>query len=145
MTNQVLAPRKFDRARRGAFLEALRERGVVSVAAAEAGISRAQAYRAREKSPAFRAAWRAALEEALDLLESEARRRALEGWDKPVFYQGKQIGVVREYSDQLLMFLLQAYRPAKFRERVSGNEEVPTIRIVQFGGERVPENAMPAE
>jgi hypothetical protein len=48
-------------------------------------------------------------------LEDEAVRRAYEGVERPVFQGGKQVGVVREYSDTLLIFLLKALRPEKYR------------------------------
>ena len=50
-------------------------------------------------------------------LEDEARRRALQGVEKPVFREGRQVGTVTEYSDTLLIFLLKARRPEKFRDR----------------------------
>jgi hypothetical protein len=54
-------------------------------------------------------------EEAIGGLEDEAVRRAYEGWLKPVFYQGRQCGAVRRYSDKLLMFLLKGWRPERYR------------------------------
>ena len=45
-------------------------------------------------------------------------RRALEGGEEPVFYQGKIVGSVRKYSDTLLMFMLKARRPERYRDRV---------------------------
>ena len=47
-------------------------------------------------------------EDAIQQLELEARRRAFEGFDKPVFHAGEQCGLIRQYSDVLLMFLLKA-------------------------------------
>ena len=61
----------------------------------------------------------------MDDLELEARRRAVEGTERPVFYQGGEVGYVREYSDTLLIFLLKAHRPNKFRERVEHEHKVP--------------------
>ncbi len=55
-----------------------------------------------------------ALEEGTDLLDAEARRRAVIGIDKPVFYKGEVVGSITKYSDSLLMFLLKAHRPQKF-------------------------------
>lgn len=49
-------------------------------------------------------------------LEDEAHRRAFEGVDKPVFYQGDECGTIREYSDTLAIFLLKAHNPEKYRE-----------------------------
>ena len=64
---------------------------------------------------------RALLEEATpqaaDLLEGEALRRAVKGVRRDVFHQGDKIGEQMVYSDTLLIFLLKAARPAKFRER----------------------------
>lgn len=99
------------------FIEALRDSANVSAAAAKADISRQYAYRARKKFVTFAAQWDDALEEATDKLELEARRRAHDGTLKPVFYQGEERGQIREYSDTLMIFLLKAHRPEKFRER----------------------------
>lgn len=73
--------------------------------------------------PGFVAAMEKATEEAADRLESEARRRAEEGVDEPVFYKGEVCGTVRKYSDTLLIFLLKGVRPGKFRENttIDGN------------------------
>ncbi len=56
---------------------------------------------------------------AADLLESEAYKRAVHGWNEPVgWYMGQAGGMVRKYSDVLLIFLLKGIRPDKYRERV---------------------------
>ncbi len=70
----------------------------------------------RRHSEDFAAQWRKALEEGTDLLDAEARRRAVTGVDKPVYYKGKVVGSITKYSDRLLMFLLKAHRPQKFRD-----------------------------
>ncbi len=72
----------------------------------------------RRHSEDFAAQWREALEEGTDLLDAEARRRAVTGVDKPVYYKGKVVGSITKYSDRLLMFLLKAHRPQKFRDGV---------------------------
>ena len=59
-----------------------------------------------------------------ELLEAEARRRTAIGVDEPVFYQGQVVGHIRKYSDNLLMFLLKAHWPEKFRENVSIDQRV---------------------
>ena len=58
------------------------------------------------------------------MLEAEARRRAAIGVDEPVFYKGEVVGHIRKYSDTLLMFLLKAHWPEKFRENVSIDQRV---------------------
>lgn len=45
-------------------------------------------------------------------LESEARRRAVEGVSEPVFYKGDVVGYKQQYSDGLLGKLLEARVPA---------------------------------
>lgn len=102
-----------------AFLAALAETGIVLHAAAAAGIQRNTAYNRRLNDPDFAAAWDEAIEDAADRLEQEARRRAYEGTDEPVFYRGEQCGAIRRYSDRLLEFLLKGMRPHKFRENHS--------------------------
>jgi hypothetical protein len=68
-------------------------------------------------------------------LEDEAVRRGREGHLRPVFHQGKEIGAIREYSDTLLIFMLKARRPAKFREQyVVPQNKVADNTIVITGG-----------
>ena len=73
-------------------------------------------YRLRHADPDFAADWDSAVEDALDALEEEVRRRAIEGVEKPVHYQGQRVDSVTQYSDQLAMFLLRGRRPQIFRE-----------------------------
>lgn len=103
---------------RARFLEFLRKTGNVSYSAKEAGFARFSFYRLRKKDPDFAADWDDAVEEATDSLELEARRRALQGCDKPVYQKGELVGHVREYSDHLMVTLLRAHRPEKFRDRI---------------------------
>lgn len=91
----------------------------------------------RENDPTFAAAYDETLDLCIEALEAEARRRA-EGYEEPVVYQGKIMGhwvdprgrickegtagavmvptTVTKFSDQLLMFLLKAHRPEKYRD-----------------------------
>jgi hypothetical protein len=101
---------------RAAFLEALRNSGNVSTSCKIAGLPRSCVYDWRAADPEFAAEWAAAVELGYDALEDEAVRRGCEGYLKPVFHQGKEIGAIREYSDTLLIFMLKARRPDKFRD-----------------------------
>ena len=101
-----------------AFIEVLRETGNVTLAAQHAGQSRNQVHDVRQRSKRFAAQWDNALEEATDLLEAEALRRAFTGIDEPVFYKGKVVGSTKKYSGPLLMFLLEAYDPQMFGDDV---------------------------
>lgn len=99
-----------------AFLAALAETGNVTRSAAAVGASRSIIYDWRERDPDFAVAWDRAIKTSVLGLEDEARRRAEEGVDEPVFYQGDKCGTVRKYSDTLLIFLLKAHNPEKYRE-----------------------------
>jgi hypothetical protein len=72
------------------------------------------------------------------VLEDEAVRRAYEGVEKPVCQMGKEVGVIREYSDTMLIFLLKGLRPAKYRERYDVVVEAGDrlVRAIARGKER---------
>lgn len=103
----------------------------MSLAAKAGGISRRRAYQVYESEPDFAELWDDALQEGIDKLEFEAQRRAFDGTNKPVFHQGAQCGVVREYSDTLAIFLLKAHRPERFRENskleLAGSLQLTTL------------------
>lgn len=120
--------RRWTRAARRRFLEVLATTGNVSAAARAVGLARSSAYRLRQKDAAFAAAWEDAEQEAVDLLEQEARRRALEGVSEPLLGGGKlirdddgRIMTIRRYNDRLLEMLLKAHRPEKFRDRAESH------------------------
>lgn len=71
-----------------AFLAALRSLPVVARACEAVGIARRTAYDARDASEEFAAAWDDAMEHGVDLAEAEAFRRAVQGYEEPVVYQG---------------------------------------------------------
>jgi len=98
------------------FVAHLAQCGCVTEAAKVAGWTRRQSvYELRNKYPEFAQAWDEAREQYIEKLEEEADRRALEGVEEPVFYQGERVGTVRRYSDTLLIFRLKALRPEKYR------------------------------
>jgi hypothetical protein len=103
-----------------AFLQAFRACGVVSHAAQHAGIQRVRHYDWC-RDPEYVAAFRTAQEEAIDTLEREAWRRAVDGVKRPVYQGGKEVGATTEYSDHLLMFLLKGLKPDVYRENWKGN------------------------
>lgn len=86
-----------------AFLEAFAEYGTVSHACRASGVSRATVYRHREDHPEFAEQWAAVEESVSDDLEPEAVTRAKDG------------------SDLLLIFLLKARRPHRYRESSTVN------------------------
>lgn len=119
-------------ARRDAVLAALAETGVLSAACVVAGVNRATVFRWKKDDEEFAAAYADALEQAADKIESEARRRAVEGFDEPVYYKGELVGTIKRYSDTLLVNLLRADRE-KFRNQgtvqVNANVDIATAII----------------
>lgn len=81
------------------FLAALRDTGNVRLSAKHAGIDRTTAYKAYHSDEEFRRQWDSSIDDAIDTLEGVARQRAM------------------ATSDTLLIFLLKAHRPEKYREK----------------------------
>lgn len=96
---EKLTPKKADEWR-PIFLKVLRNSGNVRAACAAAHITRQAAYKARDASKEFAADWADALDDAIDGLEAVAIDRA------------------RRSSDTLLIFLLKAHRPERYRETI---------------------------
>jgi hypothetical protein len=107
------------------LLAAVSVAGCLTRAAEAAEVARSQHYEWLKQSEAYATAYHAAQIEAADLLESEARRRAVDGTKRLKFHLGKPIldpetgepYFEHEYSDVLLIFLLKGLKPEKFRER----------------------------
>lgn len=89
----------------------------MSRAAKKAKVPRSNIYEWLKNDPEFKMKFDEACEVAIGALEDEAVRRAHEGTVKPVFQGGKKVGLVREYSDTLLIVLLKARSPEKYKER----------------------------
>lgn len=113
------------------FLEEFRQRGNVRASCRAAGIDRTTAYLWRSENETFKELWVQAREDATDLLEEEARRRGHDGVDKPIYYKGKKVDVIKEYSDRMLEILLKANR-RKFRDKVEvTGEDGGPINVVK--------------
>ena len=85
-----------------AFLAAFAETGVVLAAAQAAGVGRTSVYRWLEHDEAFSSAFHQAEEDSTQHLERVAYERATRA---------------QEPSDTLLIFLLKARRPERYRDR----------------------------
>lgn len=85
---------------RETFLDLFTKTGNVMLSAKGAGVGRRTVYEHRERDPEFAAAWKEAEQNAVEVLEAEARRRAM------------------STSDVLLIFLLKAHAPEKYRDRL---------------------------
>lgn len=81
------------------FLKLYAETGNVTLACKGCRVNRTLPYWTARHHPDFAEAWKVAEEEAVDALEAEARRRAMDS------------------SDRLLEVMLKAGRPEKYRDR----------------------------
>ena len=119
--------------KKAAFLAAYAELGNITRAALAAKVARTKHY-AWLKDPTYAQAFAEAEEIAVEKLEIEARRRAVEGLKRKKFDRlglpvmdpetGEQY-FEHEYSDTLLIFLLKAARPEKYKDRVSQEHTGP--------------------
>lgn len=83
------------------FIDLFASTGNVTLSARGCGLrSKRTIYEARDRDPVFAAAMDDARESAIQVLEAEARNRAMSG------------------SDVLLIFLLKAQRPEMYRESI---------------------------
>jgi hypothetical protein len=105
--------------RQKAFLAAYVRTGSITRAAQAVKMERVRHYQWLKEDAAYAKEFEAARTQAGELLEAEAIRRAMHGYEVPVFQGGKQVGVVTRYSDTLLIFLLKAARPEKYRGGVA--------------------------
>lgn len=128
---------ELDSIKKRAFLSAYSQCGNITRATEITNVSRASHYKWMKEDEAYQKYFEEATEEAAERMEAEARRRAVEGTDKPVFYQGAQCGVIREYSDTLLMFLLKGAKPEKYKDRVE--TENKNVNITKDLSELTPE------
>jgi hypothetical protein len=105
-------------AKKRAFLVAYSECATVTEAAQIAGIDRKTHNNWLKADSDYKDAFETVAKEAAgDRLEKEAWRRAVDGWEEPVFHQGRQVSTIRKFDSTLLIFLLKGTRPEKFRDR----------------------------
>lgn len=105
-------------AKKAAFLAAFAECGTIRGAKAASGVDDKTHYNWLNVDPEYVKRFEEAQRKSAKALEAEARRRAVEGWEEPVYQQGMLIGKKRRYSDTLLIFLMKGNDPAKFGDKV---------------------------
>lgn len=97
------------------FLEELARTGNITAAARTAGWRYPTiAEEHRKDDPQFALAWIDAQRQANDALVAEARRRAVEGVQEPVFFKGEIVGSITKHSDKLLELLMKGEMPEKY-------------------------------
>lgn len=124
------APQRLSMGKKVAFLRAFAMRGIVLDGLEAARISRQLVKYWHDSDEWFETLYQAAMDEAGDRIEAEVYRRAIEGVDEPVIYQGmptevedvktgqKRILTVKKYSDKLAELLLKGNKQEKYRENV---------------------------
>ncbi len=118
VTDRPVADRKrMSPERQARFLEALRTTWSVTDAARAAGVRRQIPYRWRKRDKAFAEAWDKTVERGTDAPGDEAARRDPEEHLDPAFHQGAACAALLETDNRLLMCLLKAHRPARFKGR----------------------------
>ena len=110
-----------DDGRKEMFLRELRKHGIVGEAVKRASLhlhnpSMGPWYKERDADPEFAKAWDEALDIARYTVEAELHRRGVEGYDRPVYQGGKEVGSIKEYSDALLLARIRKLDPA-YRQR----------------------------
>lgn len=105
--------------RKQKVLRRMAEHGCLAFAARESNISLTTLKNWRRDDAEFAEQLENARAEAAEGLELEARRRGVDGIERPVFHRGKIVGHVRDYSDSLLAMLLRGSNPAKYGNRPS--------------------------
>ena len=89
------------------FLNALAAGQTISMACLTSGVPKSSAYWQRRRDPNFARAWDDALDRGLAVLEAELHRRAVDGVERGVYFQGERIAVERHYSDRMLLRALE--------------------------------------
>lgn len=114
------------------FLQQLGQVPSVAAACRASGIKPSTAYAKRERDPDFRREWDEAIDYAVGLAEEELYLRAVPGYSKAVWHNGKQVGEERVVSDGLLQFMLKRHRP-EYREKqqLDLNASVVTERMTR--------------
>lgn len=121
-------PVRFDEARKRSFLDILALTGRPATAARKVGVSERVVQRHRKEGDdyydsKFAEEFEASMQLYREMLAAEVHRRAVEGVEEPVFYQGRvatdKEGVpvgVRKFSDRMLELLIKRHDPS-FRDR----------------------------
>jgi hypothetical protein len=101
------------------FLTAYEDTGNVTVACKKVKLPRRTFYNWIANDTAFKTAFDESNQIAVGLLEDEAHRRAVDGVKEGVFYKGRRVAYQQKYSDTLLIVLLKAHAPERYKDRTS--------------------------
>lgn len=122
------------------FLTELAAHGMEHTAAAAAKTTVRAVRALAERDAEFAHAVEDALERSADVVEAEVRRRAIDGIDKGIYFQGELCATEKQYSDSLLQTLIKAKRRREFGDKTEvtgpgGGALVINIRTFSPAGE----------
>jgi hypothetical protein len=100
------------------FLDLYRKTGLLGKSATGCAVSLGTINKARKDSPDFAAAVEQALADFRESLEEEAYRRAVTGWEEPIFSRGEHVGERVVHSDRILELMLKRHIP-EYRDRAT--------------------------
>lgn len=114
------------------FLDTIRETGLMISSAKKHGISHQTIYYWIKNDPKFAADYELAQREATERMEAAGLQRAINGVERTLFYAGKMVlnpatkkpYTYREYSDELLRFMLTARDRDKYGPKINHQVDV---------------------
>ena len=108
----------FDDAVKHTFIEAVRRTGLVAKSAKAAGTNSRRIKTECEQDKEFEQELQESLVIYAETVQEELHRRAVDGVEEDVYFQGAVCGTKINYSDALLTTLVKAKSP-EFREKLS--------------------------
>ena len=108
----------FDDIVKNTFLEEVRRTGLVAKSARSAGTNSRRIRSECEIDKEFSLEFQEALQIYSEVAQEELARRAIDGVEETVYFQGSPCGKKINYSDSLLTTLVKAKSP-EFREKLS--------------------------
>lgn len=105
------------------FVRLMHRSGVAEYVLAHLGLTRTDLKAAQEADLSFAQACDDSLQIRRATIEEEVTRRAIDGWDEPVYHRGELAGHIRRFSDPMLALLARRHIPA-YRESVRVEQQV---------------------
>lgn len=115
-------PKRWNDARRAAFIEELYETCCVRDALKACGMSMSGLYKHRAANAKFRAEWDKALDAAYAMLESEMLERARKGYEEEVVIKDGAIVKIKTISNRLGLALLRMHLERVVKIRAAQEE-----------------------
>lgn len=102
-----------------ALFAAIASTGSIMLSCERLNINRLHVYALKASDEDFKKKLWEAQRLGVEAWKDEAVRRGFQGYDRPIYQQGVQVGSERVYSDTLAVLMLKAGDPETFKERTS--------------------------